>query len=108
MLMHIVNLSMKFIRNDLKLKYQNKFILNLFLKGIDFEIEKKQYICLLKMIEYFDSYKMFNLNCYKYRRLQYDKPEKDKVPEQKVKYTKKLFQYYINQVLMMIKEKKER
>ena len=62
----IVNLSMKFIINDLKYKYQNKFILNLFLKGIDFELEKKQLVCLLKLIEFFNSYTNFNLNCYKY------------------------------------------
>ena len=88
----IVNLSMKFIINDLKYKYQNKFILNL----------------LLKMIEFFNSYTNFNLNCYKYRRLQYNKPERDNISNQKGPYLKKLFQFYINQILIMIKEKKKK
>ena len=104
----IVNLSMKFIINDLKYKYQNKFILNLFLKGIDFELEKKQLVCLLKLIEFFNSYTNFNLNCYKYRRLQYNKPERDNISNQKGPYLKKLFQFYINQFLIMIKEKKKK
>ena len=104
----IVNLSMKFIINDLKYKYQNKFILNLFLKGIDFELEKKQLVCLLKLIEFFNSYTNFNLNCYKYRRLQYNKPENDNISNKKGPYLKKLFQFYINQILIMIKEKKKK
>ena len=102
---------MKLIRNDLKFKYDNKYVVNLSIKSFDFELEKKQYVCLLKLLEFFDSYRVFNIGCYKYRRLQYDKPERDffnKNEESKKIYLSSLLKYYSRQVIVMIKEKKEK
>ncbi len=99
---------MKLIRNDKKYKYDNKYIANIFLKGIDLELEKKQYVCVLKLIEFFDSYRIFNLSCYKYRRLQYEKPNKEDFKNDQENYYKVLLQHYIKNILLMIKEKKEK
>jgi hypothetical protein len=98
---------MKLIRNNLKFKYENKYIANLFLKGVELNLEKKQYVCLLKLIDFIEYYRIHNISCYKYRRIKFNKPEKNETISKKYYYNL-LFKHYISNVLMMIKERKEK
>ena len=80
------------------------------IENIDIEFERKQFACILQMIEFINLYREFCNNCYAVRRFQYLKPERNAKmltnKDLKKIYLIKLMKFLFHKVVQLVKEKR--